>query len=212
MYPIDGPGHDNYRFTAGDPETGQEPTTITPDFLNIQMSELLNILKEAGIEPAKGEENQVAQAIKKISGYDFICHKPDDLEKILSSTRVVDGLRIRVDANQIITKPIVIKNDHVTVESRHMGLSLDEGPVLSEASGFLPDEVNHPFQVEGHYFTLKGFIVNSFKFAVKFAGGLEGGEISKVLVQSPLVDQDLPVFAGKKPKFFIATNNFRSGE
>ncbi|GAB7527902.1 hypothetical protein PS3A_03080 [Pseudomonas sp. 3A(2025)] len=67
MHRIDGPGAtlDN-RFTEGDPVGGVQATVVTAPWLNDIQEELLSILAAAGIAPAKGTQDQVLKAIKKI--------------------------------------------------------------------------------------------------------------------------------------------------
>ncbi|MHA6236872.1 tail fiber protein [Pseudomonas fluorescens group sp. PF-69] len=53
-------------FTDGNPAVGQAATVLPAEFMNSLMLEGLNVLSAAGIAPAKGSYNQLAQAIKTI--------------------------------------------------------------------------------------------------------------------------------------------------
>lgn len=67
MHRIDGPGAtvDN-KFTEGDPVGGIQATVVTDDFLNDVQEELISVLTAAGVNPVKGSQDQVIQAIYKL--------------------------------------------------------------------------------------------------------------------------------------------------
>lgn len=67
MHRIDGPGAtvDN-KFTEGDPVGGIQATVVTDDFLNDVQEELISVLTAGGVEPVKGTQDQVLQAIYKL--------------------------------------------------------------------------------------------------------------------------------------------------
>lgn len=69
MYPIAGPGAtvDN-KFTEGDPVTGLQATVVTANWANDVQAEILNVLVSAGLTPTPGVQNQLSDAIRKISG------------------------------------------------------------------------------------------------------------------------------------------------
>ena len=205
MYPIDGPGHNNNRFTSGNVERGVEPTTLTTKWANDVQDELLNLIKECGIDPSKHDNTQVLRAIKRITGYDFVCRSPYDLETILD-TNIPDGYRIRVDVDQILKKVMPVLSSKITIESRQIGIKIEKG----SESKFLPEDA--PFLCDGDFFSLSGFIVNGFRFAVRFNKVLQGGEVTRCYLNSDLPDVDTPIYAGRKPAFFISANNFRAGE
>lgn len=67
MHRIDGPGAtaDN-RFTDGDPTGSVPATVVTDDWLNDVQEEILSVLTDQNITPAKGTQNQLLAAIKKL--------------------------------------------------------------------------------------------------------------------------------------------------
>lgn len=206
MFPIDGRGHDDNQFTAGDIERGIEPTTMTPEWANDVQNELLNLIKDCGIDPSKLNQHQLKEAVKKISGYDFICRKEDDLEKILD-TELPAGFRIRVDTNQSLSQAFEITADQVVIESKVMGIKLSK---KSELDKVLP--VDYPFISSGNFLKISGFMLEDFKYAVKFQSGLLGAELTKIFINSSPRDADLPMYTGNQPSFFISSDNFRAGE
>jgi len=65
MYYIDGPGATaDHKFTEGDPAAGVAATTVTDDFMNDVQEEILNVIRAAGIVPAKNVQDQLLQAIR----------------------------------------------------------------------------------------------------------------------------------------------------
>lgn len=67
MHRIDGPGAtvDN-KFTDGDPVGGIQATVVTDDFLNDVQEELMSVLAAGSVQPAKGTQDQLLQAIYKL--------------------------------------------------------------------------------------------------------------------------------------------------
>lgn len=67
MHRIDGPGATvDGKFTEGDPVGGIQATVVTDDWLNEMQEEVISVLTAASLTPAKGKQNQLAQAIAKI--------------------------------------------------------------------------------------------------------------------------------------------------
>lgn len=67
MHRIDGPGATvDGKFTEGDPVGGIQATVVTDDWLNEMQEEVISVLTAASLTPAKGTQNQLAQAIAKI--------------------------------------------------------------------------------------------------------------------------------------------------
>ncbi|MDT0355705.1 hypothetical protein RJO15_08010 [Herbaspirillum huttiense F1] len=54
-------------FTDGNPVTGQAPTVVPAEFLNMLMMELVNLLQAAAITPSKADRTQVAAAVRAIA-------------------------------------------------------------------------------------------------------------------------------------------------
>jgi hypothetical protein len=54
-------------FTNGNPASGEAPTILSSDYMNMVMLELLNIVQAAGITSSKTTYNQVLSAIKRIN-------------------------------------------------------------------------------------------------------------------------------------------------
>lgn len=63
MHRIDGPGHINNRFSAGNPQLGQRATMVTSDWLNDVQENIVDVLRFANIDPVKGDETQLRDAI-----------------------------------------------------------------------------------------------------------------------------------------------------
>ncbi len=66
MYLIDTDGNVANQFAPGNPQTGQQSTPVSPDWLNMLQAELKGILDDAGIAPVKGTNGQVAAAITEL--------------------------------------------------------------------------------------------------------------------------------------------------
>lgn len=65
MHKIDSNGNVNGNWVAGNPETGQQPTAFTAEWLNAVQSEIINFLNFVGITPSKTENDQLTKAIKQ---------------------------------------------------------------------------------------------------------------------------------------------------
>lgn len=52
-------------FDSGDPLSGREATVLDEDYLNMQMLECINVVKEAGLSPDKTSYNQMSSAVRK---------------------------------------------------------------------------------------------------------------------------------------------------
>lgn len=64
MHPIDGPGHVNGTFSAGDPQNDASATEMTPDWCNSVQREILNVTTAAGLAANKADNTQLLQALK----------------------------------------------------------------------------------------------------------------------------------------------------
>lgn len=67
MHAIDTAGSINGKFSEGNPGTGQRATRVGADWLNDLQGNVLKLLSEAGIEPIKGRDADVLDAIKAIA-------------------------------------------------------------------------------------------------------------------------------------------------
>lgn len=68
MHRIDGPGATpEGRFTDGNPSTGSPATVVLAEWLNALQDEIIAVLTEAGIEPAKASTTQLRDAIIAIA-------------------------------------------------------------------------------------------------------------------------------------------------
>ena len=63
MHRIDGAGHVDHKFVAEDQATLRPPTEITPEIMNAFQEELATFIEWAGIVLAKGDNNQLRQAL-----------------------------------------------------------------------------------------------------------------------------------------------------
>ncbi|MBV8971906.1 MAG: hypothetical protein JO290_06400 [Sphingomonadaceae bacterium] len=54
-------------FTGGNPATGTPPTTVSADFMNMTMVELINVVTAAGLTPSKTTYTQLTQAIRLLA-------------------------------------------------------------------------------------------------------------------------------------------------
>ncbi len=66
MHAIDGPGSIAGKFTAGNPAIGQDATAVTADWLNDIQENVLAVLVEGKVEPAKGRSADLLDALKVI--------------------------------------------------------------------------------------------------------------------------------------------------
>lgn len=67
----DAPGNQSGQFTDGDPGSGTPATVVGSDWLNDMQENLVRVVEGAGITPAKGDFNQLTQAINFLSGGSF---------------------------------------------------------------------------------------------------------------------------------------------
>ena len=63
MYRIDADGHIANKFTDGNPQTGQQATLVTADWLNSVQEEVAHVIEFAGIALSKPVTTQLRQAI-----------------------------------------------------------------------------------------------------------------------------------------------------
>lgn len=66
MFEIDSPGAVAGRFVAGNRETGQPPTVLSADWLNMMQDEARAILTAGGIAPDRANSGQVLAAIRNL--------------------------------------------------------------------------------------------------------------------------------------------------
>lgn len=67
MHAIDTAGSVNGKFSEGNPATGQRATKVGAAWLNDLQANVLAVLSEAGIQPTKGREGDLVDAIKSIA-------------------------------------------------------------------------------------------------------------------------------------------------
>ncbi|GAB6035835.1 tail protein [Fundidesulfovibrio butyratiphilus] len=72
MHRIDGPGAVNNLFSEGDPSVPQMATVVSAMWLNDVQENLVRAIEAAGITPAKGDFEQLRQAIVLLSGSGLI--------------------------------------------------------------------------------------------------------------------------------------------
>lgn len=69
MYPIDTPSATaDHKFTEGSPAGGVPATTVSAVWLNDLQEEVLNILRDRGVTPEKGNQGQLLEAINALIG------------------------------------------------------------------------------------------------------------------------------------------------
>ncbi|EMO4249244.1 hypothetical protein RVV87_004882, partial [Citrobacter freundii] len=119
-------------FTEGG--NGSPPTYPGPDWFNIVQSELINVVKEAGMLPDKAELNQLVMAIKRITG---TAMAEDALMKVRNGADIpdkalfIDNLGLRETVNKA--------NDAVPKTRKVNKKSLDADITLSASDvGALP--------------------------------------------------------------------------
>ncbi|HEI8930967.1 TPA: phage tail protein [Citrobacter freundii] len=126
-------------FTEGG--NGIPPTYPGPDWFNIVQSELINVVKEAGMLPDKAELNQLVMAIKRITG---TAMAEDALMKVRNGADIPDkalfidnlGLRETVNkANDAVPKTRKINNqsleDDITLTAEDVSALPEDGNAAS---------------------------------------------------------------------------------
>lgn len=68
MHEIDSDGHLNNLFTNGDPQAGTPATVLDAAWLNAVQTELVNVIKGAGITLEKGTNTQLLAALLALAG------------------------------------------------------------------------------------------------------------------------------------------------
>lgn len=123
-------------FTEGG--NGIPPTYPGPDWFNIVQSELINVVKEAGMLPDKAELNQLVMAIKRITG---TAMAEDALMKVRNGADIpdkalfIDNLGLRETVNKA--------SDAVPKTRRVNNKALDADITLSASDvGALPSNGN----------------------------------------------------------------------
>lgn len=78
-------------FTDGNPATGASASIVPAEFLNALMMEVLNVLVAGGITPAKGQYNQLALAISKITGSSLVWANIENKPTTISEFGITDA-------------------------------------------------------------------------------------------------------------------------
>lgn len=76
MHRIDSAGNVNSLFVEGNPQAGQRATAVSADWLNDVQENLVAILEQAGVVPAKGEPAQLYDSIVAIIASAFEGYAP----------------------------------------------------------------------------------------------------------------------------------------
>ncbi|MEG0100852.1 MAG: hypothetical protein RR818_01225 [Citrobacter sp.] len=143
------------------------------DWFNIVQSELLNVIKEAGMLPVKAELNQLVMAIKRINGTAL---SEDALLQVRNGADIpdkalfIDNLGLRETVNKA--------NNAVPKTRKINKKSLDDDITLTaEDVGALPETYKPPVQDLSGYMTIasaNAIFVRGFRMANYGVNGSEG--------------------------------------